>query len=142
MVRKELITIKLEEGNTYNKNNKHYLVIRKKGNVLASKCIDANLLSVDEVLKVVLPIIDMPYDTLILKSRKWSITKNRGIAMYFLREYTNANLETIGELFGLAHCSVIHSINVIKSELLRDVSLQGIVAEASEQLNKLVKSNL
>ena len=62
--------------------------------------------------------------------------------MYFLREYTNANLETIGELFGLSHCSVIHSINVIKSELLRDVSLQGVVAEASEQLNKLVKSNL
>lgn len=61
----------------------------------------------------------VPMSLLVGKSRKQEIVFARQVAMYLIRELTNASLKTIGNHFGgRDHTTVMHSINIIEG--LRD----------------------
>jgi len=48
------------------------------------------------------------------KCRKRELVKARWIAMYYIREKTDFTLNTIGDMFGRDHTTVIHALETIK----------------------------
>jgi len=48
------------------------------------------------------------------KCRKKEFVKARWIAMYYIRQQTDFTLNTIGDMFGRDHTTVIHALETIK----------------------------
>ncbi len=71
------------------------------------------------------------------RSRKKSITFPRQIAMYLARKHTEESLVDIGRTFNRDHSTVLHSIKVVSSQLLRDNSLSAQVDILSNKVKQL-----
>lgn len=71
----------------------------------------------DMVIDVVTEYHDIGYAQLAGKSRLQKIVTARHQAGYLLRMYTDLSLEEIGELLGRIHCTVMHSLKVVRNML-------------------------
>lgn len=71
------------------------------------------------------------------KSRKKTVTQPRQIAMYLSRKYTDDSLADIGKLFNRDHSTVLHSIKVVATKLVRDASINAQLEILSEKVKQL-----
>lgn len=78
-------------------------------------------LSIDEVLETVAEYYRVEVDDLKGRGRNKEVVLPRQMAMYFLREETNASLPQIGDLLGgRDHTTVIYSVEKITTEIEQD----------------------
>lgn len=76
-------------------------------------------------------------DDLQSKSRKKNIAFPRQVAMYLARKYTDESLAEIGRLFNRDHSTVLHSIKVVNSKLVRDNSVNAQVQLLDKKVQQL-----
>lgn len=81
--------------------------------------VEEQIVTVEQIQQEVSEHFQVPVSLLTGKSRKQEIVFARQVAMYLIRELTNASLKTIGNHFGgRDHTTVMHSINIV--EKLKD----------------------
>lgn len=68
------------------------------------------------------------------RSRRRDVLIPRQVVLYFCRKYTPASLQTIGELVGRNHSSVIHSLGTLEKKLLTDRGLRQKVDFVEQRL--------
>ena len=74
--------------------------------------------TIDEIIRVVSSITNIPEKKLISKGRKMEVAQARQIAMYLCREKAGASLENIGLHFGgRDHSTVIHACRTIERKM-------------------------
>jgi chromosomal replication initiator protein len=71
------------------------------------------------------------------KSRKKTVTTPRQIAMYLARKYTEESLVDIGKTFNRDHSTVLHSIKVVSTKLVRDTSVNAQLEILSNKVKQL-----
>ena len=89
----------------------------------------------DQVLQIVCDHYNLTSDELLSKKRSNDIAIPRMIAMYICRVYLDENLTKIGIKFGgKNHTTVMHAVDKIKSEILKDDVLNG---EIQKMINEI-----
>jgi chromosomal replication initiator protein len=67
----------------------------------------------DQIIAKVAAFYGMSNEDIRGKCRKQELVKARWIAMYFIRQQTDFTLNTIGDMFGRDHTTVIHALQTI-----------------------------
>ena len=89
----------------------------------------------DQVVQIVCDHYNLTNDELLSKKRSNEIAIPRQIAMYICRVYLNENLTKIGIQFGgKNHTTVMHAVDKIKKEILKDDSLNN---EIQKMINEI-----
>ena len=89
----------------------------------------------DQVLQIVCDHYNLTTDELLSKKRSNDIAIPRMIAMYICRVYFDENLTKIGIQFGgKNHTTVMHAVDKIKKEILKDDHLDG---EIQKMINEI-----
>ena len=89
----------------------------------------------DQVVQIVCEHYNLTNEELLSKKRSNDIAIPRMIAMYICRVYLDENLTKIGIQFGgKNHTTVMHAVDKIKSEILRDDHLNG---EIQKMVNEI-----
>lgn len=89
----------------------------------------------DQVLQIVCDHYNLTTDELLSKKRSNDIAIPRMIAMYICRVYLDENLTKIGIQFGgKNHTTVMHAVDKIKKEILKDDHLNG---EIQKMINEI-----
>ncbi len=68
------------------------------------------------------------------RTRRRDILIPRQVVLYFCRKYTPASLQSIGDLVGRNHSSVIHSLTTLEKRLLSDRNLRQKVEFVEQRL--------
>jgi len=97
--------------------------------------------SLDQVLEAVLRHYKVDRKDMLGPSRERAISLPRQVAMYLLREETNASTPRIGEYLGRDHSTIIHGVDKITDELKNEnvqirkdvISIRNALYEASER---------
>ncbi len=98
---------------------------------------ESGVITIQQIQKVVANNFKMRVDELISKSNARQVSRPRQIAMYLCKKLTKHSYPEIGRAFGgKHHTTVIHSFAKIESLKSRDSSLQKLVNELSEHLEK------
>lgn len=71
------------------------------------------------------------------KKQKANITHARKIAMYIIREVTNASYEAIGEKFGKHHSTVMYNIQQISEEMEKDSRLNLVINDMISNIKSI-----
>jgi len=89
----------------------------------------------DQVVQIVCDHYNLTNEELLSKKRSNDIAIPRMIAMYICRVYLDENLTKIGIQFGgKNHTTVMHAVDKIKSEILKDDHLNG---EIQKMVNEI-----
>lgn len=89
----------------------------------------------DQVLQIVCEHYNLTNEELLSKKRSNDIAIPRMIAMYICRVYLDENLTKIGIQFGgKNHTTVMHAVDKIKNEILKDDQLNG---EIQKMVNEI-----
>jgi len=98
---------------------------------------ESGVITIQQIQKVVANNFKMRVDELISKSNARQFSRPRQIAMYLCKKLTKHSYPEIGRAFGgKHHTTVIHSFAKIESLKSRDSSLQKLVNELSERLER------
>lgn len=98
---------------------------------------ESGAITIQQIQKLVANNFKMRVDELISKSNARQFSRPRQIAMYLCKKLTKHSYPEIGRAFGgKHHTTVIHSFSKIESLKSRDSSLQRLVNELSERLEK------
>lgn len=98
---------------------------------------EAGVITIQQIQKVVANTFKLRVEELISKSNARQFSRPRQIAMYLCKKLTKHSYPEIGRAFGgKHHTTVIHSFAKIESLKSRDSSLQKLVNELSERLEK------
>lgn len=96
-----------------------------------------SVLTTEMVCDLVSSQFKVPVKDLQSKSRKKEITIPRQIAMYLARKHTEQSLQEIGKVFRRDHSTVLHSIKVVSSKLVRDASVNAQLQLLSDKVQQL-----
>lgn len=89
----------------------------------------------DQVLQIVCDHYDLTQEELLSKKRSNDIAIPRMIAMYICRVYLDENLTKIGIKFGgKNHTTVMHAVDKIKKEILKDDTLNNIIQKMINEI--------
>lgn len=89
----------------------------------------------DQVVQIICDHYNLTQDELMSKKRSNEIAVPRMVAMYICRVYLDENLTKIGIKFGgKNHTTVMHAVDKIKKEILRDDILNG---EIQKMINEI-----
>lgn len=89
----------------------------------------------DQVLQIVCDYYNLSNDELLSKKRSNEIAVPRMIAMYICRVYLDENLTKIGIKFGgKNHTTVMHAVDKIKKEILKDEKLNEEIQKMIQQI--------
>lgn len=92
-------------------------------------------LSIERIAKTVADYFGIKLNEITGKRRLTALTKPRHIAVYLAYSLLQISYNRIGEYFSnRKHSSIIHSINIIKTELNRDKSLALIIDDIKTKL--------
>jgi chromosomal replication initiator protein len=98
---------------------------------------DSGVITIQQIQKLVANTFKMRVDELISKSNARQFSRPRQIAMYLCKKLTKHSYPEIGRAFGgKHHTTVIHSFAKIESLKAIDSSLQRLVEELSDRLEK------
>jgi chromosomal replication initiator protein len=98
---------------------------------------ESGVITIQQIQKVVANSFKLRVDELISKSNARQFSRPRQIAMYLCKKLTKHSYPEIGRAFGgKHHTTVIHSFAKIESLKSRDPSLQRLVNDLSEHLEK------
>jgi len=95
-------------------------------------------IDIEKIQKSVSIYFSVTVDELKDKTRKKEVATARQVAMYFAKEYTDYSLKQIGQYFGgRDHSTVIHAVQCVNNQIIKDSSFKKSVDELKKQLNTL-----
>lgn len=98
---------------------------------------EPDVLTIQQIQKVVAANFKLTVSELVSKSNARQFSLPRQIAMYLCKKLTNHSYPEIGRAFGgKHHTTVIHSFTKIESLRATDTSLQRLLGDLSENLQK------
>ena len=93
-------------------------------------------LSVEDVVRRVSDVFNIPEKTIIGKSRKMEIVEARQVAMYLCRSLIGDSLSNIGVCFGgRDHTTVIHAMRSIEKKKKNNKKLDKIITRIQQELS-------
>ena len=91
---------------------------------------------IDNVMQIVALKYNTSIDNLKSRSRLYSISYPRQVAMYICRKYLNESLAKIGNEFGNKdHTTVMHSVNKITKEIKKNKQLEDEIQKIVKQIS-------
>ena len=98
---------------------------------------DSGVVTVQQIQKLVASTYKLSVDELLSKNNARHISHPRQVAMYLCKHLTKHSYPEIGRSFGgKHHTTVIHSVEKIESLVGSDSTLQRLISELSESLQK------
>ena len=98
---------------------------------------ESEVITILQIQKAVAASHRMNVEELISKSNARHYSRPRQIAMYLCKRLTKHSYPEIGRAFGgKHHTTVIHSVGKIESLIVKDMNVQKVVNEISEDLRK------
>jgi chromosomal replication initiator protein len=95
-------------------------------------------ITIETIQRTVCEYFSIPEDLLRAKTRKQEIVNARQIAMYLVKELTNASLKTIGLHFGgRDHSTVIHAYQSVEDQMRVDSKYQAHIQQIKRRLQML-----
>jgi len=95
-------------------------------------------ITIETIQRTVCEYFSIPEDLLRAKTRKQEIVNARQVAMYLIKELTNASLKTIGLHFGgRDHSTVIHAYQSVEDQMRVDTKYQAHVQQIKRRLQML-----
>lgn len=93
-------------------------------------------ITIDNIQKMVCEHYNIPYEKLLMKTRKRDIVQARQITMYLAKKFTKNSLKSIGEHFGgFDHTTVIHSCQTVEDLLDTDNSYKEKLSELQQKVH-------
>jgi chromosomal replication initiator protein len=98
---------------------------------------ESGLVTIQQIQKLVASTYKLTGEELISKNNARHISHPRQVAMYLCKHLTKHSYPEIGRAFGgKHHTTVIHSVEKIEALVATDETLQRLIAELSESLQK------
>ena len=98
---------------------------------------EAGVISIQQIQKLVAQTYKLTIDELVSKNNARNISHPRQVAMYLCKHLTKHSYPEIGRAFGgKHHTTVIHSVEKIEALVATDGTLQRLISELSESLQK------
>jgi chromosomal replication initiator protein len=97
-------------------------------------------LSVTDVLDITARYHGLCAADLIGKNRTGAVSQARQIAMYLAREFTSASLPQIGDAFGRAHSTVLHSCNKVAEDMQDSPALASLIGLIRQEIENAYDS--
>ena len=98
---------------------------------------DSGVITVQQIQKLVASTYKLSVDELLSKNNSRHISHPRQVAMYLCKNLTKHSYPEIGRAFGgKHHTTVIHSVEKIESLVTTDSTLQRLISELTESLQK------
>ena len=98
---------------------------------------EPGVITIQQIQKLVASAYKLTVEELVSKTNSRIIAHPRQIAMYLCKHLTKHSYPEIGRAFGgKHHTTVIHSVEKIESLVATDVTLQRLISELSESLQK------
>jgi chromosomal replication initiator protein len=98
---------------------------------------EPGVITIQQIQKLVASTYKLTVDELVSKSNARNISHPRQVAMYLCKHLTKHSYPEIGRAFGgKHHTTVIHSVEKIESLVATDSTLQRLITELSESLQK------
>jgi chromosomal replication initiator protein len=98
---------------------------------------ESGVVTIQQIQKLVASTYKLTSEELISKNNARQISHPRQIAMYLCKHLTKHSYPEIGRAFGgKHHTTVIHSVEKIESLVATDETLQRLISELSESLQK------
>jgi chromosomal replication initiator protein len=92
--------------------------------------------SIDQVIRAVAEKFSLQPSQLKQKSNARQIAYPRQVAMYLVKELTSASLPEIGRAFGgKHHTTVLHSVQKIETQRLKDTDLNRLIHNVIDSFN-------
>jgi chromosomal replication initiator protein len=98
---------------------------------------ETGVITIQQIQKLVAQTYKLTIDELVSKNNARNISHPRQVAMYLCKTLTKHSYPEIGRAFGgKHHTTVIHSVEKIESLVATDGTLQRLISELSESLQK------
>ena len=98
---------------------------------------EPGVITIQQIQKLVASTYKLTSDELLSKNNARNISHPRQVAMYLCKHLTKHSYPEIGRAFGgKHHTTVIHSVEKIESLVATDSTLQRLITELSESLQK------
>ena len=98
---------------------------------------ESGVITIQQIQKLVASTYKLSVDELLSKNNARHISHPRQVAMYLCKHLTKHSYPEIGRAFGgKHHTTVIHSVEKIESLVVSDETLQRLINEISESLQK------
>ena len=98
---------------------------------------ESGVVTIQQIQKLVASTYKLTIEELISKNNARQISHPRQVAMYLCKSLTKHSYPEIGRAFGgKHHTTVIHSVEKIESLVATDATLQRLISELSESLQK------
>ena len=98
---------------------------------------ESGVISIQQIQKLVASTYKLTHDELISKNNARQISHPRQVAMYLCKHLTKHSYPEIGRAFGgKHHTTVMHSVEKIESLVVTDETLQRLISELTESLQK------
>lgn len=95
----------------------------------------ARELTIENIQKMVCEYFSLPYDKLLIKTRKREVVQARQITMYLAKKFTKSSLKNIGEHFGgFDHTTVIHSCQTVENLMDTDTEYKENILELQQKV--------
>lgn len=95
----------------------------------------ARELTIENIQKMVCEYFALPYDKLLVKTRKREVVQARQITMYLAKKFTKSSLKNIGEHFGgFDHTTVIHSCQTVENLMDTDTEYKENILELQQKV--------
>lgn len=93
-------------------------------------------LTIESIQKMVCEHYNIPYDKLLVKTRKREIVQARQITMFLAKKFTKSSLKNIGEHFGgFDHTTVIHSCQTVEDLMDTDNEYKDKMDELQQKVH-------
>jgi chromosomal replication initiator protein len=93
-------------------------------------------LTIENIQKMVCEHYNIPYDKLLVKTRKREIVQARQITMFLAKKFTKSSLKNIGEHFGgFDHTTVIHSCQTVEDLMDTDSDYKEKISELQQKVH-------
>jgi chromosomal replication initiator protein len=98
---------------------------------------EPGVITIQQIQKLVASTYKLTSDELVSKNNARNISHPRQVAMYLCKHLTKHSYPEIGRAFGgKHHTTVMHSVEKIESLVATDATLQRLITELSESLQK------
>jgi chromosomal replication initiator protein len=98
---------------------------------------ESGLITIQQIQKAVAQTYKLTNEELISKNNARQISHPRQVAMYLCKSLTKHSYPEIGRAFGgKHHTTVMHSVEKIEAQVTTDETLQRLISELSESLQK------
>lgn len=96
-------------------------------------------ITMEDVVKKVSRMSNIPPNEIIGKSRKMEIVEARHMSIYLCREIIGASLSSIGIHFGgRDHTTIMHSLNQVNNKIKSDIKVNDSIVNLKEQIEELL----